>query len=195
AEVGSRTIPDAFDSRFALSPSATCQILNNNDTNAAPGYVNSIQLRDVALSADQIAALGGPSAAGIPEVIPSIPSFLVQFKPRGPVADRGTDLGAVINTGDTVIMDSSIGLTLDGAPLASPQITRDGRLITVMKASPGLLSAGVNHKLVVSYTDDHAGAKSFTNMFKAALLFEDFEGLALGQSPEEEPARTNVWTD
>src|SRR5262249_24478420 len=25
--------------------------------------------------------------------------------------------------------------------------------------------------------------------------FEDFEGLALGQSPEEEPARTNVWTD
>ena len=194
-EVGIHSLTDPFDSRFAITGTATSQILNNSDTNAAPGYVNSIQLRDVALGADQIAAFGGPSAAGIPQDIPTIPSFVVAFTPRGALADRDTDFGAVINTGDAVIQDASISLTLDNMLLATPTITRDGRLITVSKASAGPISAGVTHTLVVSYTDDQVGQKSFTNRFKGALLFEDFEGLPLGQSPEEQPARTNVWTD
>lgn len=52
------------DGRWALGPLATLFSDENNETGV--GYVNSIQFQDRVLSAAEIAALGGPSAAGIP---------------------------------------------------------------------------------------------------------------------------------
>jgi hypothetical protein len=53
------------DTRFAMKPRAA--LFTDNNGESETGYVNSIQLRDYAMSAAEIAALGGPSAAGIPQ--------------------------------------------------------------------------------------------------------------------------------
>jgi len=68
-EVGSQA--HTLEGRLALSPSQiNTLILANTVGTATLGYVNSIQLRDVALNVGQMAALGPASAAGIPTVIP-----------------------------------------------------------------------------------------------------------------------------
>lgn len=75
ALVGSQ---NAQGDRLILVPNSIARLLAESLTNtAAGGYVNSIQLRDVALSGSQMQALGGASADGIPQVIPAIPSFVV----------------------------------------------------------------------------------------------------------------------
>jgi 3',5'-cyclic AMP phosphodiesterase CpdA len=52
------------DGRFSLG--SAFLLFADNDQENAPGLVNSIQLRDQALSDAEILALGGPTAAGIP---------------------------------------------------------------------------------------------------------------------------------
>src|SRR6185369_14551314 len=64
------------DGFFSLTPSSTALIFGDTSTNATLGYVNSVQLRDSALNAGQMAALGTASAAGIPVTIPPVPSFI-----------------------------------------------------------------------------------------------------------------------
>ena len=57
--------------RFAVWPASSGNpswIFSDNDGETALGYVNSVQFNDFALSADQVAFLGGPSAAGIAAV-------------------------------------------------------------------------------------------------------------------------------
>jgi len=41
-------------------------LLTDEDGETAPGFVNSIQFHNLALSATDIAFLGGPQASGIP---------------------------------------------------------------------------------------------------------------------------------
>jgi hypothetical protein len=65
--------------RFSVWPAASGNpswIFSDNDGETALGYVNSVQFDDFALTADQIAFLGGPSAAGI-AVIPEPGSGLL----------------------------------------------------------------------------------------------------------------------
>src|SRR4029079_16170335 len=52
------------DGRWALN--ATALLFADDDNETAPGYVDSIQFHDRALSSSEIAALGAPTAAGIP---------------------------------------------------------------------------------------------------------------------------------
>ena len=52
-----------LDGRFALDPTVLLFTDNNGETSA--GFVNSVQFRDYAMSAADVAALGGPTAAGI----------------------------------------------------------------------------------------------------------------------------------
>ncbi len=57
--------------RYAVWPADSGNpswILSDNDGETALGYVNSVQFSDYAMSAADIALLGGPSAAGIPVV-------------------------------------------------------------------------------------------------------------------------------
>jgi hypothetical protein len=185
----------ALDGRWALDPATGAELFNDDDAEGAVGYVNSIQLRNVALSSPQMQALGGPSAAGIPQQIPSIPSFVEKWIPNSATASRNTDIGVVINAGDTTIQDSSITLKLDSATLASPQITRNGTVITVVKPNPQLFTPGTPHTIEVSYTDSLAGQKTFTRQFNAAVFFEDFEGITLGPNVDEALAGVEVWTN
>jgi hypothetical protein len=70
--------------RFSVYPASSGNpswILSDNDGETAPGYVNSIQFHDVALSAADIFALGGPSAAGIPSTIPVLTNLVVTVTP------------------------------------------------------------------------------------------------------------------
>lgn len=197
-QVGFRNAADgataALDGRWTLAVAGVAALFNDDDGEAASGYVNSIQLRDTALTKPQMAALAGPTAAGIPTTLPPIPSFVERWIPSGQFANRTTAVGAVIDPGNTTIQDSSISLTLNGAPLASPTITRQGGLITVQHQPAAPLSPGVQYTNIVTLTDSLAGQKTFTNKFTAALFFEDFEGVTLTPNKDEGSVSDLAWT-
>jgi predicted phosphodiesterase len=67
-----------LDGRFALEPAAL--LFADEDQENAAGFVNSVQLRPDALSPADIAALGGPSAGGIPT---PRPPTLQMLSPNG----------------------------------------------------------------------------------------------------------------
>ena len=73
--------PGGRFSAFTASSGSPSWILSDNDGETAPGYVNSIQFHDAALSAADIFALGGPSAAGIPSTIPVLTNLVLTVTP------------------------------------------------------------------------------------------------------------------
>ena len=68
--VGSRGA-GGIDGRWALRAGEGAIFFSDDSGETEMGYVSSIQLRSGVLSADQMAALGGPSAAGVPRHVPS----------------------------------------------------------------------------------------------------------------------------
>ncbi len=68
AQVNQLTLADedelVIDGRWSLG--ATAMILADNDQENSAGYLNSLQLRAYAMTAADVAALGGPAAVGIP---------------------------------------------------------------------------------------------------------------------------------
>jgi hypothetical protein len=193
APIGTTTIVDAFDSRFALLPGGSAHLFAGLTTNA-PGYVNSIQMRDTALSQGQMAALGGPSAEGIPQVIPAVPAYVEQWSPVGAMANRILTLGATINLGDTTIATNSLVLRLDGVAQTGLTISSNAVSISIFKSNAGPLSVGPTHTLTITGTNGLGAQVTFSKQFKVAFLFEDFEGLALQNAVEEANAMTNAWT-
>jgi len=186
----------ALDGRWSLDTlSGTIELFNDDNGEAAVGYVNSIQLRDAALTTGQMIALGGPSATGIPQEIPPVPSYVEKWIPSTATVSRDTDLGVVLNTGDTTIEDSSISLRLNGQLLTGVQITRDGPVITVLKSDGAPLAVPANYNLEVTYTDSAAGQRTFSQSFAAVVFIEDFNSLALGPNVEESLTGTEVWTE
>ncbi len=197
AEVGSAPIPapGGADHRLALSPNSSSQILNNNNSNAAPGYVNSIQLRDVALTSGQVQALGAASASGIPATIPAVPSFILSRSPAIDATGVGPkpNLNAVIDQGDTTITSSTIKLYLDNvlqpATVTGPAANR----YTVDYTTTTILDPLSQHTVGVTYEDSVAGARSNAWSFTvgnyqrvtlpAPIVFEDFDSLAEGSLP------------
>ena len=70
--VGAQTLAATpLDGRWSLYPTAL--LFTDEDNETAAGFVNSIQIHDVALTDLNIASLGGATAAGIPATIPSGP--------------------------------------------------------------------------------------------------------------------------
>jgi CHRD domain/Immunoglobulin domain len=194
AEVGLASIPDAFDSRFALLNGSTVAILNNTDTNSAPGYVNSIQIRDVALTAGQMQALGGPDAGGIPQTIPSVPSFI---ESRSPGIDATgvhplPQINVVLNRGDTTVDTASIKLQVDGNEVAAT-VTPSGDIHTITYDYPTILRALTKHTLSLTYSDSAAGLQTYTWSFTVAsyptitlpspIVIETFDTTAEGSLP------------
>jgi hypothetical protein len=192
-EVGIQAI-DSIDGRWALEPNGFAELFNDNDGDTAPGVVSSIQLRNQALSTAQMIAMGGPAAVGIPTVIPKIPSFIDRWIPAGAAAERDTPIGVVIDAGDTIILDGSIGLRLDGNEIVNPQIIRGGGLITVRSDDAGPFQVGSDHVIEITYTDDMDGEKTASHSFHVALLVEGFESLPLGPNVDEQLAGEEVWT-
>lgn len=195
AEVGSKAIPDAIDSRFALSPGATCQILNNSDTNAAAGYVNSIQLRNVALSSGQIQALGAASAAGIPQVIPAVPSFILSRTPGISATGVGPkpNINVVVDQGDTVVNAGSFSLRLDGATLPATVTGPTANRYTVDHTVATILEPLSVHTITLTYQDSVAGSKTNIWSFSVAnyqsvtlpapIVLENFDSVGEGALP------------
>ena len=194
-DVGSAAIPDPFDSRFALSPSATAQILNNNDTNVAPGYVNSIQLRSVALSSGQVQALGAASADGIPQVIPAVPSFIQSRSPAIGATGVGPkpNLNVVVDQGDTTINAGSFQLSMDGAVQAAMVTGPAANRYTVNYDVATILEPLSSHSVSLIYSDSVAGFKTNTWSFQIAnyqsvtlpapIVFENFDSTPEGSVP------------
>ncbi|MBP9900418.1 MAG: PEP-CTERM sorting domain-containing protein [Verrucomicrobia bacterium] len=73
--VGSQNLSAGADGRWALD--TTALLFADEDGETAAGFVNSIQIHDVALSGNEIGLLGGATAAGIPNVVPEPTSGLL----------------------------------------------------------------------------------------------------------------------
>ncbi|NOS69543.1 MAG: hypothetical protein HOP33_06405 [Verrucomicrobia bacterium] len=170
--------------RYPLFPNSTAEILGNRIAGTAGGgYFNSIQLRNEALNARQMRALGKASATGIPQVVPPVPSFVDHWIPSAAFANRSTPLGVVIDDGETTINLSSISLKYDGATLANAAISQVGDVITV-QTNMGTIALG-QHTMILTYTDSIVGVQSLTNTFTSVLFYEDFDGMTLGQNVQE----------
>lgn len=198
-EVGVQSARDggtpAVDGRWALLPGGLSELFSDDNGETALGYVNSIQVRGEALSRKQMLALAGPSAAGIPQTVPPIPSGIERWIPRGAFAGRDTAIGAVIDPGGTTIQDSSIVLKLNGQTLTGRTVTRANGIITVSNPSTGPLAVGSKNTIELTFTDSIAGVRTFTREFTAALFYEDFEGLPLGPRKDETNAATEAFTE
>jgi Concanavalin A-like lectin/glucanases superfamily/Immunoglobulin domain len=182
------------DGRFGWAPDSQVLILGTVLTNAAPGYVNSIQVRDVALSAGQMKALGGPSAAGIPQTIPPVPSFI---DARSPDVDEtgvapSPSVHVVLNQGDTTVDSSSIKLYMDWQLLPAT-LTAAAPTFTLDYADTNILNPLSVHELELVYSDSVAGLQtnswSFTVLkyqkvtLPTPFYMENFDELAEGTLP------------
>jgi hypothetical protein len=185
-----------IDGRLGLTANGLALLLANTVGTASLGYVNSIQLRDVALNAGQMEALGGPSAAGIPQTIPPVPSFVQSRNPglNATGVNPRPNVSVVLNQGDTTITGGSIQLSLDGVNLAtSVASTPPTSTATASVATP--LDPNSTHSLRVAWTDSAAGAKSNTWSFTvqqyqvinlpAPFYMETFDGVAEAAFPTD----------
>ena len=196
-EVGAQ-MADELDGRWALEPGYQAVLFTDNDGDTAVGYVNSIQLHDTALSKEQIALLGGPTAEGLPTVLPAVPAAIQEWTPARDYALADTDIGAVVALHDATVNDASVQLKLDGAPVEGAVITRDAEAgtLTVMKAAPGPFTPGTKHTLELVFDETLNGetqSRSFTHTFRIALWAEDFDELPL-QPSEDESYGDNYFT-
>ena len=196
-EVGSVTVPEGnLDGRWSLDTAFEQLVTFFNDDNneSEEVFVNSIQLRFESLNSGQILALGGAAAAGVPEELPAIPSFVDQWTPSGKYAKADTVLSAVINPGDTTISNASISLTLNGEAIASDVASADG-ILTVTASGAAALAKGVKYELALTYTDSVAGEHTLTRKFEVPVYFEDFDGVELGPNVDElAVALEEAWT-
>jgi hypothetical protein len=160
-EVGINTltgIQAGLEGRMALSPSSVSTLILANTVGAGSvGYVNSIQLRDVALNAGQMQALGGPSADGIPQVIPPVPSFVASRTPNAGATGVNEEpvISVVLDQGDSTITEASIQLRLDGVLVGT--MTPTPPTYTVDYTVPPRLDPLSPHTLTLTWTDSVTG--------------------------------------
>ena len=195
-QVGSVTVPEGnLDGRWSLDTAFENLVTFFNDDNdeSEEVFVNSIQLRFESLNSGQILALGGAAAAGVPEELPPIPSFVDEWTPSGKYAKADTALGAVINPGDTTISNASISLTLNGEAIASDVASADG-ILTVTASGVAALAKGVKYELALTYTDSAAGEHTLTRKFEVPVYFEDFDSVELGPNVDEFVENELAWT-
>lgn len=181
AEVGIQGA-GGVDGRWALSPGAPAQLFTDNDGDVAPGFVNSVQIYDTPLSKGVLAALGAPTATGLPTTLPPVPTFVERWIPSGGFTKPGANAGIVLNNegGNTL---SGVTMTFDGASV-TPNRTDAGGLVTLLVPNPNL-QPRTEHTLIVGFNDGVSGARSFTNNFRVPILFEDFEDIVLGPNVDE----------
>ena len=179
-----------LDGRWALSAGGFATLFSDNDTDVAPGFVNSIQIYDVALSKPQIGAFGKPTAAGLPTTLPPIPAYVENWLPKGAFGNPGTEVGLVLNKGSVNV--TGITANYDGSSV-TPSVTTVGDVITI-KVPGAATPARTDHTLIVNFTDSVLGARSLTNKFRIPLNFEDFESTVLGPNVDEGRAGDKVFS-
>lgn len=202
-EVGSQS-GVTLDGRWALSAGFYADLFTDNDGETAVGYVNSIQLRDTVLTSGEMLALGGPSANGIPAVIPTKPAFIASRSPAHEAVNVAArpQIQIVLDQGDASIQASSIQLLLDGETV-SPIITPQGNQFQISFTPTNLFSPSSVHGLALVYqvgtSTPITNAWSFTvGNYKnirlpAPLYLETFNTITEGELPAGWSV-TN-WTD
>lgn len=200
-EMGSFSGGD-IDGFFALNPDATALLFASTTGETAAGYVNSVQLQNVALNAGQIAALGGPAATGIPTTIPAVPPFLAARNPG--VGQTGVSeeaaINVVLNQGDAHVTSGSVQLYLDGAPVGS--VVETAPTFTASYTVPPRLDPLSKHTLMLTWHDDLVGNNTNTWTFTVKnyqvitlptpFFFENFDSLT--ENPTPGVALPTGWT-
>lgn len=150
---------NTLDSPYALYV-GTLPVFSSTATNIA-GYVNSLQIRDVALNVGQMGAIGSVSAAGIPITIPPVPTFVQSSDPL--INDVNVlpqpSINVVLNQGDTTVDPNSIHLFLDGSPFPT-SVTATPPTYTVTGSETTLMDPVSVHTATISWTDNVHGAGS-----------------------------------
>ncbi|HEX5223344.1 MAG TPA: metallophosphoesterase family protein [Verrucomicrobiae bacterium] len=118
--VGTQDTGFTLDGRWSLLPTALLFADEDNETRG--GFVNSIQIRSEAMLTADIAALGGPSADGIP--LPAPPSSLRVVSPNG---GENYQAGTAQSVSWTVIQPNS---------LAQVDLLREGVLFQTLAQVP-----------------------------------------------------------
>jgi hypothetical protein len=178
-----------LDGRFALSTTQPYLILSTILDAAAVGYVNSIQIRDVALNAGQMQALGAPTAAGVPQTVPPVPAFIDSSSPAAGATGVTPEpnITVVLNQGDTTVDASSIKLLFDGALFPS-SLAATPPTFTVTASVTNFLDPNSTHSLSLIWSDSVAGKTTNTWSFTVVayqnitlptpFYLETFDGLA-----------------
>ncbi|HAV60999.1 MAG TPA: hypothetical protein DCY13_01370, partial [Verrucomicrobiales bacterium] len=89
------------DGRFGM-PGAV-NFFADNDGDNQPGYISSLQVRNVALTQLEVSALGGPKASGIPQVIDTstLPP-VIATQPVGVILSPGGNLSLSVSVSSSV---------------------------------------------------------------------------------------------
>ncbi len=136
--VGSQELRAARFAPYSKESGEPSWIFSDNDGETAAGYVNSIQFRDNVMTTEEIAALGGPSAAGIP--IPVITNVTVTVTPTN------QDSVVVVGMAATPYTASA-----DGPGNLSYQWYRNGVAVSG-QTNPSLVLSNVQSSDAGSYT-------------------------------------------
>jgi len=186
------------DGRLALNSSSEvnnyAELFKDLNGATAEGFVNSIQFRGSVLSPGQMLALGAPTAAGIPAVIPPVPPYFRSRTP-GPNATGvrpDVAISAVLDQGDRVITPGSVKLLFDGVEVAA-NVVATVPTYTISYQPPALLNSESSHTIGVVYVDNVAGEQTVTWNFTVTsyqslalpnpVHLETFESLAIGGLP------------
>lgn len=189
-------VAGTVDGRFSLAPESAFALFTDGyetDVYTQPGYINSLQVHDEAVSDAYIAALGAPSSGGIPSEVQVTP-FARNISPTGGGASPEQNFFAVIENSFTSLDTNSVRLSLNGQEV-TPTLTVVGETTEVSVTNAALLPAGSTNTWELIYSDDATPASSVTNRIPfvvanyqtisipAPLYFEDFEGTAEGSLP------------
>jgi hypothetical protein len=164
----------AVDSRWAISPFDSAIFCDDNGETEV-GYINSLQLRDEKMTDVLIAALGGPSAAGIltgpppnPYVVDVSPSPETARIPSRSTVSPRPEIRAVFEDGQTGVLPSSVRLQLDGAAPITPTVSKVGTTTTVTYTPASYLSQGI-HRVSITFTDDAVPANPLGTQWQFAV--------------------------
>ena len=138
-------------------------------------------------------ALGGPAAAGIPQTIPPVPSYIESRSPGVNAANVAASpaINVILNPGQTTVNESTIKLLLDGAQVAAT--VTPGATISIDYTVPILLEPLSVHQVSLVHSDSVAGLKTNTWSFTienyqyvtlpTPIHFENFDAAEEGSLP------------
>ena len=184
SKAGSFTIPlgnNSLDGPYALYPGNLLSF-SSPMTNTV-GYVNSLQIRDVALNDGQMAALGGPSAAGIPITIPPVHTF-IQARTPDVGANSVTPVPAIhveLNQGDTTLNTGNISLALDGTVIPAVQSSLGSGVTALDYTDTTILDPLSVHTLTLVYQDSFSGTSFVTNTWQFTVA--NYQNVFLPPTP------------
>jgi hypothetical protein len=183
-----------LDGRWTLSAQRTAELFDDNDGDVAPLYVNSVSLWNRVLNPGEIQALGGPSAAGIPQTIGPVPAFLESTTPLAGATGVAFQpaINVVLNPGSSTVTQASLKLLLDDAVVPAT-IAPSGANFTFDFTVTDFLAPNALHTVGVVYSENgtlKTNSFSFTvaNYQKITLpapfLTENFDEVTEGLIPD-----------